>query len=73
MDKAPNPSGWGLLFIIAVLAFLIWHGPMEDDLEVHDSIQHGTIDCMRDLRFLTPSQLELCIDIQSFKKDSDYE
>ena len=74
MDKAPNPSGWGLLFIIAFLAFLIWHGPVEQDLEISDSIQHGTIDCEKDdLSTLTLTQLELCIDIQSFKRNSDYE
>ena len=73
MGKAPEPSPWGLIIVVLLFAGLIWHGPMEDDIEVHDSIQHGNIDCMKDLKYLTPTQLELCIDIQSFKKDSDYE
>jgi len=73
METAPNPSPWGLIIVILIFVGLIWHGPMEDDIEVSNSIQHGNIDCMKDLKYLTPTQLELCIDIQSFNKSSDYE
>jgi len=74
MDKAPHPSGWGLLFVIAFLAFLIWHGPWDGRKYLpNKSIQQGTVDCSQDPKTLTNIQLELCIDIQSFRKDSDYE
>ena len=78
MDKAPQPSPVGLVIVLVVLAFLIWHGPWEErwgkkEPELSDAIQHGSIDCMRDLKYLTPTQLEVCIDIQSFSKGSDYE
>jgi len=29
MSKAPQPSPWGLIFVIALLAFLIWLGPVK--------------------------------------------
>ena len=74
MDKAPHPSGWGLFLIIAFLAFLIWHGPWDGrDYIPSDAIQHGTVDCGQDPKTLSNIQLELCIDIQSFRKGSDYE
>ena len=73
MDKAPNPSIWGLLLIIGFLAFLIWHGPVGEVAMSSDSIQHGTVDCNQDPKTLSNIQLELCIDIQSFRNNSDYE
>lgn len=78
MDKAPQPSLWGLVIVVLLFAGLIWHGPWEErwdkeEPELNDAIQHGSIDCMRDLKYLTPTQIDLCIDIQSFSKGSDYE
>lgn len=77
MDKAPQPSPWGLIVVIALLGFLIWHGSWDErwgkELEPSDAIQHGNIDCMKDLKYLTPVQIDVCIDIQSFNEGSDYE
>ena len=78
MAKASQPSPVGLIVVLVIFAFLIWHGPWEErwgkkELEPNDAIQHGTIDCMRDLKYLTPTQIDICIDIQSFSKGSDYE
>ena len=30
MDKAPQPNLLGLLLVIGIFAFLIWHGPVND-------------------------------------------
>ena len=74
MDKAPNPNIWGLLFIIGLFIFLIVLGPLDEKNNLpSESIQHGTVDCNQDPNTLSNIQLELCIDIQSFRKDSDYE
>lgn len=78
MEKAPQPSPWGLVILVSIFGFLIWHGPFDErwgkkEAEPNDAIQHGTIDCMKDLKYLTPTQLEVCIDIQSFTRESDYE
>ena len=77
MAKASQPSPVGLIVVLVIFAFLIWHGPWEErwgDPKINNSIQHGTIDCEKDdLSTLTLTQLELCIDIQSFSKGSDYE
>ena len=73
MGKASEPNPWGLVIVVLIFVGLIWHGPVEKDLEVSDSIQNGTIDCLKDLKYLTSTQLEVCIDIQSFSKSSDYE
>jgi len=73
MDKAPNPSGWGLLLIIGLFAFLIWYGPISKEPDMHESVQHGTIHCDQDPKTLSNIQLEICIDIQSFNKGSDYD
>ena len=72
MDKAPNPSPWGIIIFIGIFAFLIWFGPVEERFP-HYGIQNGTIDCNQDPATLSNIQLELCIDIQSFRKGSDYE
>ena len=29
MSKAPEPSPWGLVIVILILIFLIWHGPVD--------------------------------------------
>lgn len=73
MDKAPQPSPWGLLLIILFLILVIWLGPEKPQPKLSNTVQHGTIDCSKDLNSLTQTQLELCIDIQSFSKGSDYE
>jgi len=73
MEKAPNPSGWGLLVIVGFLVLVIWLGPNKPIPEISDDVQHGTIDCSQGLDQLTPTQIELCIDIQSFSEGSDYE
>jgi len=77
MDKAPQPSPWGLLAVIAIFGLLIWHGPWHErwgkQPEPSDAIQQGSIDCMRDLKYLTPTQIDICIDIQSFSRGSEYE
>ena len=63
MSKAPEPSIWGLLFVVAFLAFLIWFGPIEDRLHTSKSIQNGTVDCDQDPKTLSNLQIELCTDI----------
>jgi len=74
MAKAPQPSPWGLVVVLALFVGLFWYGSLDrHQPEVSKALQQGTIDCTKDLKYLTPTQLELCIDIQSFKKDSDYE
>ena len=77
MDKAPQPSPVGLVIVLVIFAFLIWHGPWKErwgkEPQPHDAIQHGSIDCMKDLKYLTPTQIDICIEIQSFSKGSDYE
>jgi len=73
MDKAPQPSPWGLVLIVAFLASLIIFGPNKKDAEVSQSIQHGTVNCNQDPKTLNRTQLELCIQIGSFSKGSHYE
>ena len=78
MAKASQPSPVGLIVVLVIFAFLIWHGPFEErwgkeEPELNDAIQHGSIDCMKDLKYLTPTQIDICIEIQSFSKGSDYE
>jgi hypothetical protein len=70
MDKAPQPSLLGLSLVVALLVFLIWLGPVERHKEISDSIQHGTVNCNQDPTTLTNIQLELCMDIASFSKDT---
>lgn len=73
MDKAPQPSPWGLIFVICLLGFLIWLGPIEDRLHTSKSIQQGTIDCNQDPKTLSNIQLELCVDITFLGKGKYYE
>jgi len=77
MDKAPTPSPVGLVVVLVIFAFLIWHGPFEErwgkEPQPSDAIQHGSIDCMKDLKYLTPVQIDVCVDIQKFSEGSDYE
>ena len=68
MGKAPEPSIWGLLFVVAFLAFLIWHGPWNErwgnpDIVLEPIEIHG-IDCQKDLKELTVTQMEVCADLQ---------
>ena len=72
MEKAPQPNIWGLLIVIGLFVFLIWFGPVEERFP-HYGIQNGTVNCNQDPSTLSNIQLELCIDIQSFRKNSDYE
>jgi len=63
MDKAPQPSLWGLLFIVAILIVCIVFGPQKEppiDTHVQNSIDCSTAR----IGELNPTQLELCIDLQ---------
>ena len=73
MSKAPQPSPWGIVSVVAILAFLIWLGPIEDRLHTDKSIQHGSIDCNQDPKNLSNIQLELCMDITFLGKGKYYE
>ena len=68
MDKASQPSLLGLLLVIALLAFLIWLGPVEKHKEISQAVQHGEVDCRQDPTTLTNIQLELCMEISSFNR-----
>ena len=68
MDKAPQPSLLGLSLVIALLAFLIWLGPVEKHKEINHAVQQGQIDCRQDPTTLTNIQLELCMEIGSFNR-----
>lgn len=73
MDKAPQPSAWGLIVVVALFAFLIWHGPWDErwgksDLVLAPIEVHG-IDCERDINTLTVTQIEICSEIQVLRKD----
>ena len=73
MDKAPQPSPVGLVIVLAVFAFLIWHGPWDERwgepaLALEPIEVHG-IDCEKDIATLTVTQIEVCSDIQVLKKD----
>lgn len=73
MDKAPQPSPVGLVIVLVVFAFLIWHGPWDErwgsqDLVLEPIEVHG-IDCERDIATLTVTQIEICSDIQVLRQD----
>lgn len=74
MSKAPQPSPWGLITIVALFGFLIWHGPWDErwgssvDLVLPEIEVHG-IDCERDINTLTVTQIEICSEIQVLRKD----
>ena len=67
MDKAPQPSPWGLIGVICFLGFLIWLGPVihEDEEQIIlPEISVQGVDCRQDLDKLTVTQIEICADLQ---------
>lgn len=66
MSRAPKPSLWGMAFIIALLAFLIWLGPVntKKQLELEEITVEG-VDCIKPLKELTETQFEICREIQN--------
>ena len=67
MDKAPEPSPWGLIAVICLLGFLIWLGPIiHEDKEqiILPEISVQGVDCSKDLDKLTVTQIEICADLQ---------
>jgi len=68
MDKAPQPSPVGLIVVLIIFAFLIWHGPWNErwgdsDIVLEPIEIHG-IDCQKDLKELTVTQIEICADLK---------
>ena len=67
MSKAPQPSPWGLISVVALFGFLIWHGPWDErwgssvDL-VLPTIEVEGVYCDRDT--LTEVQQDLCDQIK---------
>ena len=67
MDKAPEPSPWGLIFVICFLGFLIWLGPViheDEEPIILPEISVQGVDCRKDLDKLTVTQIEICADLQ---------
>ena len=68
MGKAPQPSPVGLVVVLVLFAFLIWHGPFEErwgdtDIVLEPIEIHG-IDCQKNLKELSITQIEVCADLK---------